>query len=171
MRLIGPDAVGGAEVVDGSLDGGDINESSLGQVPSATSALSATTAQQLEHGRSRECGRRSRSARLRAGQCRRNAVGDGIKGRDGHQVRQRVAIDGVYCITTPYTQSQVDAVSVTLRQGNIFTLDDHIAQAVVSIAAPPACPSGQDVTVTTWDISANARVDHGFHIAIHGTPP
>lgn len=47
---IGPDAVGGAEIVDGSVGGADILESSLGTVPSAGfagSAGSATNASQL----------------------------------------------------------------------------------------------------------------------------
>jgi hypothetical protein len=41
---VGPDAVTGAEVADGSITGSDVNESTLGTVPNATNAVNATNA-------------------------------------------------------------------------------------------------------------------------------
>jgi hypothetical protein len=149
---IAPNAVNSATVVDNSIVGADVNEGTLGQVPSALTADDATP---YAYAHVNADGSLSTSTGAVQNV---SAASKAISSATGTPIPQ----DGFYCISLPTGVTARSAVA-TGRWQNVFNDADVIVNVIINISST-SCPSGTDAIVTTWDAGDAARQDASFYI-------
>jgi hypothetical protein len=147
---IGSNAVSSGTVVDNSLTGLDINESSLAQVPSAATA---DEAKPYAYAHVNADGTLSASS---------GAVQNVASSSKGVDSATSTPHAGWYCVSVP-TGVTVRSAAAVARWQNVFTDADTIVNVIINISST-SCPSGTDAIVTTWDASVGAREDASFYI-------